>query len=810
MGLHFSRLALAVALSMQLVAPLHAAEQLDEFYIEIKGPDKTAPTLMVPETTQPMAAPVKSQIESAPVRTKPVVKRAKPTMKVGVPEPFVEAAAVDDSASAGVYGPVKNNDTLWSIAQQVRPSSQVSVHQTMLAIYRKNPQAFAGGKLNGLYRGARLTLPTQEQIRAESEAQAQQLMRNGRMTLTARTPTTAATTSTVVDATNSGTPKATRVIKLSPSAESAVEPAPTQEAAKPVVKLTPANPGVSAPEPAATAAEVVSAPVATVAPQQQEDVVSNKLVIQSEPLAASMAQPTSSAQTSIDASVSALVASAASGAVSATDPNWQQAYEGKIDELTKSNGQLESQVTQLTQDVAQLKALLTSQASAAQAASPAAVSTPSEAQNAEAEPAASEEGFWSQLVSTPLNLGLMLALPFLLALALVSLWLMARSKRDQAARELEDAESAEMMMAHGDSHFDHLLAADMVAMSDLPDLDQQDETVQPQPEIVLSERKEPAFTIPTSFALNEGAKATSSMDSELVPELSESDLDLSVPTAQDQSEPAWPADFNEPLDESEFLSELGVSETQSQPVATEAVSTSSKPLVPEAVVSDIEPFEPREEVKLSNDELDALFDSADELEDESFASSNDQDSEAELVASLESESEELESDDMALDASLEALSSELAHQGVAHVEPQSDAEEAPVADWYNEEPIVDLSAPVAADDIDALLAQSASVSQPSFKAIDELLAEAEESSEKDEPYQGLSLDVGLDEFPEVLPNGEGVDVDLDSELGAKLDLARAYLEIDDKASAVELLNEVLAAGSSVQKDEAQRLLKRLA
>ena len=810
MGLHFSRLALAVALSMQLVAPLHAAEQLDEFYIEIKGPDKTAPTLMVPETTQPMAAPVKSQVESAPARAKPVVKRAKPTMKVGVPEPFVEAAVVDDSASAGVYGPVKNNDTLWSIAQQVRPSSQVSVHQTMLAIYRKNPQAFAGGKLNGLYRGARLTLPTQEQIRAESEAQAQQLMRNGRLTLTARTPTKPATTSTVVDVTNSATPKATRVIKLSPSAESAVEPAPTQEAAKPVVKLTPTNPGVSAPEPAATAAEPVSSPVATVAPQQ-EDVVSNKLVIQSEPLAASMAQPTSSAQTSVDASVSALVASATSGAVSATDPNWQQAYQGKIDELTKSNGQLESQVSQLTQDVAQLKALLTSQVSAAQAASPAAVSTPSEAQSADAEPAASEEGFWSQLVSTPLNLGLMLALPFLLALALVSLWLMARSKRDQAARELEDAESAEMMMAHGDSHFDHLLAADMVAMSDLPDLDQLDETVQPQPEIVLSERKEPAFTIPTSFALNESAKTTSSMDSELVPELSESDLDLSVPTAQEQSEPAWPADFNEPLDESEFLSELGVSETQSQPVVTDAMVAESHPLVPDAVAVTDEHFEPREEVNLSNDELEALFDSADELEDEPFAPVDGKESDAELVASLESESEELESDDVALDASLEELSLELEHRDAAHAEPLRAAEEdAPVADWYNEEPIVDLSAPVAADDIDALLAQSASASQPSFKAIDELLAEAEESSEKDEPYQGLSLDVGLDEFPEVLPTGEGVDVDLDSELGAKLDLARAYLEIDDKASAVELLNEVLASGSSVQKDEAQRLPKRLA
>ncbi|MBP8220963.1 MAG: hypothetical protein KAX58_05935, partial [Aeromonadaceae bacterium] len=77
MGLHFSRLALAVALSMQLVAPLHAAEQLDEFYIEIKGPDKAAPTPLVPEMSQPAVAPapVKSQAQPAPVPTKPKVKR---------------------------------------------------------------------------------------------------------------------------------------------------------------------------------------------------------------------------------------------------------------------------------------------------------------------------------------------------------------------------------------------------------------------------------------------------------------------------------------------------------------------------------------------------------------------------------------------------------------------------------------------------------------------------------------------------------------------------------------------------------------
>ena len=154
MGLHFSRLALAVALSMQLVAPLHAAEQLDEFYIEIKGPDKAAPTPLVPEMSQPAVAPapVKSQAQPAPVPTKPKAKRPRSTMKVGVPQPFVNSAPVDNGPSAGVYGPVKSSDTLWSIAKQARPGNQVSVSQTLLAIYRKNPQAFAGGRVSGLYK----------------------------------------------------------------------------------------------------------------------------------------------------------------------------------------------------------------------------------------------------------------------------------------------------------------------------------------------------------------------------------------------------------------------------------------------------------------------------------------------------------------------------------------------------------------------------------------------------------------------------------------------------------------------------------
>lgn len=102
------------------------------------------------------------------------------------------------------------------------------------------------------------------------------------------------------------------------------------------------------------------------------------------------------------------------------------------------------------------------------------------------------------------------------------------------------------------------------------------------------------------------------------------------------------------------------------------------------------------------------------------------------------------------------------------------------------------------------------VQDSDFVEIDKLLADADASSTEQEPYQGFSLDVGLDGFPEVLPESNGFDVDADDGgVGAKLDLARAYLEIDDKESARELLEEAVAQGSEHQRSEAQKLLKRL-
>jgi len=48
-----------------------------------------------------------------------------------------------------------------------------------------------------------------------------------------------------------------------------------------------------------------------------------------------------------------------------------------------------------------------------------------------------------------------------------------------------------------------------------------------------------------------------------------------------------------------------------------------------------------------------------------------------------------------------------------------------------------------------------------------------------------------------------------SEVGTKLDLARAYVDMGDPDGARNILNEVLSEGSASQKQEAQRLIESL-
>ena len=56
--------------------------------------------------------------------------------------------SVTSGPDGDTYGPVRSNETLWGISERLRADSGVSLNQMMVALYRANPEAFAGN-ING-------------------------------------------------------------------------------------------------------------------------------------------------------------------------------------------------------------------------------------------------------------------------------------------------------------------------------------------------------------------------------------------------------------------------------------------------------------------------------------------------------------------------------------------------------------------------------------------------------------------------------------------------------------------------------------
>lgn len=76
------------------------------------------------------------------------------------------------ASAATTYGPTRDQETLWSIATRLKPTSDLSVQQTALALYRKNPEAFESNNINALKHNVVLRIPTLAEIRANSYTQA--------------------------------------------------------------------------------------------------------------------------------------------------------------------------------------------------------------------------------------------------------------------------------------------------------------------------------------------------------------------------------------------------------------------------------------------------------------------------------------------------------------------------------------------------------------------------------------------------------------------------------------------------------------
>ncbi|HHX8666182.1 TPA: FimV/HubP family polar landmark protein [Vibrio alginolyticus] len=142
------------------------------------------------------------------------------------------------------FGPTGENQTLWSIASELRPSRGVTVQQTLLAIYRINPQAFENQNIHELIPGSRLRVPSLEQVQSATTAQAVAIMKAHEAKLKQPKPTNRATPAQRVTEQPKPQIKVEPKSATKPETVAATEPKPTPK----TIPVIPAPPVTTSPQ----------------------------------------------------------------------------------------------------------------------------------------------------------------------------------------------------------------------------------------------------------------------------------------------------------------------------------------------------------------------------------------------------------------------------------------------------------------------------------------------------------------------------------------------------------------------------------
>ncbi|MGE6290368.1 FimV/HubP family polar landmark protein [Aeromonas media] len=691
-----SRITLATLLALGLLGTAQADEAGREpFFVELKGPDGAAPPVV-----QPQAQPVAPAQPAA--RAQPIVRQA-------------------PSAAAGSYGPVRSTDTLWSLASKHRPSNRVTVYQTMVAIYDKNPRSFADGNINHILVGSRILLPSAAEAGRITDAEARRRFNSDNASWKGLSPKYLAE-------------KQTHPVATKPAAS-----APVKAVAK-AAPLPTAAPKVSTPQAATevTAIAKAAVPVASTAAP----------TVAPAPLPVSAATVVGKPSTEM--------------ALALEDANAQ------LGQVTEMNHRLKLRLQALTEEVETLKAQLQDQ-----------TALQKEVAELKAKPVPPvvapepKQNWVMELLASPLNLAMIILLPVLLVLALVTLWLRARARRELEEQEKSLSESTSMVMGEESSEFDQLMTvgiADDEPMHPMADLNGpagngSQEGANASTDVIFSDDE-----VALSAFDVEPAVTTANRDPDLVPELDLAlDGDFDLP-------PASELDLSGESDARARASDEIMSEEELQAALFAELDADLEADLSQAQ----EQSRSQRDTELANFDLSDLETGFQEPATDTAARGDDAYGKDDI-------------DDMLAELGLEPTKP---------AAPAWDPNELALADFE------DAFTEVEPHQGDLTPREQAQAND--YVEIDKLLAEANASSSEQEPYQGFSLDVGLDGFPEVLPESTGFDVDADDGgVGAKLDLARAYLEIDDKESARELLQEAAAQGSEHQRSEAEKLLRRL-
>ena len=114
----------------------------------------------------PIYSAQKAEPVSAPTTASPTTTSVQPvttTYQSDKPQSTYSSGEYAQGAQLDSHT-IGSNDSLWTIAKNMKPSDRVSIQQTMMAIQRKNPDAFIDNNINLLKRGAVLRAPSEEEV----------------------------------------------------------------------------------------------------------------------------------------------------------------------------------------------------------------------------------------------------------------------------------------------------------------------------------------------------------------------------------------------------------------------------------------------------------------------------------------------------------------------------------------------------------------------------------------------------------------------------------------------------------------------
>src|SRR5580692_7921481 len=130
-------------------------------------------TTAAPGATTPAATPKRSAHSGRSAKRPASASTAESTPAPSPPPQSSSAPSSAESAAPAAEGTyrVAQGDTLTKIARSLHASSRGDIDQTMIAMYRANPEAF-GGNINILRRGAVLRVPGGDEIAALNQTEA--------------------------------------------------------------------------------------------------------------------------------------------------------------------------------------------------------------------------------------------------------------------------------------------------------------------------------------------------------------------------------------------------------------------------------------------------------------------------------------------------------------------------------------------------------------------------------------------------------------------------------------------------------------